>query len=487
LRSFYLWLWLCILVCLSSSSKAVDCTTDTIGLCTPGVTETIIETITEEVIHEADGITTITTTTHDITTTTVTNENSGDILDSDNDYVVKSKDGSMQNDWGGQGPASMPTGDACGQLNVTKCAMITGSGNSTSTMGVEGMGTTFIQTVNISDLNIKHGGQANYEIRVDKQDASDSIYMHITGKDGNTNVFSGTDVLSASGTASGYQTYESSFDFAGSLTTVIIEIGGRDINLAIGPMFSNVSLEILYNTINTIISQQITTVEMFVALNIDAPEEIINIVEDIFDSNDMVDTDEGMTMEPIEMEEVTYETVETEMAEMIEMEMPEIEIEVAEIEIEIEAEIEAEIETTVEETIEEEMTEPEVEVEETKEPEKVVEEKEVEEVEVKEEPKEEPKKEESAKEKAGKKIVKSMNDKKRYDATNQLKTLIVMQVLGNSKSFFQSQKLLEDRQGFFNNDVLADGEINYNLMGQYLLFVGSDGLHNEMVESQWRN
>jgi len=226
---------------------------------------------------------------------------------------------------------------------------------------------------------------------------------------------------------------------------------------------------------------------MFVALNIDAPEEIINIVEDIFDSNDMVDTDEGMTMEPIEMEEVTYETVETEMAEMIEMEMPEIEIEVAEIEIEIEAEIEAEIETTVEETIEEEMTEPEVEVEETKEPEKVVEEKEVEEVEVKEEPKEEPKKEESAKEKAGKKIVKSMDDKKRYDATNQLKTLIVMQVLGNSKSFFQSQKLLEDRQGFFNDDELADGEINYNLMGQYLLFVGSDGLHNEMVDSQWRN
>jgi len=467
--------WLCILVSLSSSSKAVDCTTDTIGLCTPGVTETIIETITEEVIHETDGITIITTTTHDITTTTIANENSGDILDSDNGYVVSSKDGEMNIDWGGQGPASMPSGNSCGQLGTDKCAMITGSGNSTSTMGVEGMGTTFIQTVDISDLNIKHGGETNYSIKVDKQDASDSIYMHITGKDGNTNVFSGTDVLSASGTASGYQTYESSFDFAGSLTTVIIEIGGRDINLAIGPMFDSVSINVLYNTINTIISQEITTVEMFVALNIDAPEEIINIVEDIFDSNDMVDTDEGMTMEPIEMEEVTYETVETEMAEMIEMEMPDIEIEVAEIEIEIEAEIEAEIETTVEETIEEEMTEPEVET------------KEVEKAEVKEEPKEEPKKEESAKEKAGKKIVKSMDDKKRYDATNQLKTLIVMQVLADSKSFFQSQKELEDRQGFFNDAVLADSQINYNLMGQYLLFVGSDGLHNEMVESQWRN
>jgi len=380
---------------------------------------------------------------------------------------------------GEPGPASILSGNNCGQLGTDKCAMITGSGNSTSAMGVPNMGTTFIQTVDISDLNISNGGQTNYTIKVDKQDASDSIYMHITGKDGNTNVFSGTDILSASGTASGYQTYENSFDFAGSLTTVIIEIGGRDINLAIGPMFDDVSINVLYNVINTIISQEITTVEMFVALNIDAPEEIINIVEDIFDSNDMVDTDEGMSMEPIEMEEVTYETVETEMAEMIEMEMPEIEIEVAEIEIEIEAEIEAEIETTVEETIEEEMTEPEVET------------KEVEKAEVKEEPKEkpkeEPKKEESAKEKVGKKIVKSMDDKKRYDATNQLKTLIVMQVLADSKSFFQSQKELEDRQGFFDDVVLADGEINYNLMGQYLLFVGSDGLHNEMVESQWRN
>ena len=482
MRSFYLWLWLCILVCLSSSSKAVDCTTDTIGLCTPGVTETIIETVTETVEHKPDGVLTTTETIKDITTTTVTNENSGDLLDGDNDYVVSSKEGDMDSDWGGQGPASMPSGNNCGQLGTDKCAMITGSGNSISTMG-NNYGTTFIQTVDISDLNISNGGQTNYTIKVDKQDASDSIYMHITGKDGNTNVFSGTDILSASGTASGYQSYEGGFDFAGSLTTVIIEIGGRDINLAIGPMFDDVSINVLYNVINTIISQEITTVEMFVALNIDAPEEIINIVEDIFDSNDMVDTDEGMSMEPIEMEDINYDSVETEIAEMIEMEMPEIEIEVAEIEIEIEAEIEAEIETTVEETIEEEMTEPEVEVEETKEPEKVVEVEEVEEVEVKEEPK----KEESAKEKAGKKIVKSMDDKKRYDATNQLKTLIVMQVLADSKSFFQSQKLLEDRQDFFNDAVLADGEINYNLMGQYLLFVGSDGLHNEMVESQWRN
>ena len=127
-------------------------------------------------------IVTTTTTTTTTTTQTVTNENSGDILDGTNGYVNSSKEGDMDIDWGGQGPASMPIGNTCGQLGTDKCAMITGSGNGTSTMGVSGMGTTFIQTVNISDLNISKGGRTNYTIKVEKQDAQDSIYMHITGK-----------------------------------------------------------------------------------------------------------------------------------------------------------------------------------------------------------------------------------------------------------------------------------------------------------------
>ena len=66
-------------------------------------------------------------------------------------------------------------------------------------MGVTGMGTTFIQTVIFQTLNIEAGGEANYTIKVDKQDSADSIYMHITGKDGSTVKFAGTDVLSAQG------------------------------------------------------------------------------------------------------------------------------------------------------------------------------------------------------------------------------------------------------------------------------------------------
>ena len=33
-------------------------------------------------------------------------------------------------------------------------------------------------------------------IKVDKRDPQDRIYMHITGKNGNTSVFAGTDILS---------------------------------------------------------------------------------------------------------------------------------------------------------------------------------------------------------------------------------------------------------------------------------------------------
>ena len=194
-------LWLCLYY---SSSKADVCLPDTEGLCTPGVT--ITEDVQVDVTEEDLGteIVTTTTTTTTTTTQTVTNQNSDNILDGSNGYVGTSKEGDMDIDWGGQGPASMPTGNNCYGLGSDKCAAITGSGNSTSTMGVAGMGTTFIQTVDISDLNIQKGGEVRYSIEVDKQDAQDRIYMHITGLNGSSEVFSGTDILSETGVASGY-------------------------------------------------------------------------------------------------------------------------------------------------------------------------------------------------------------------------------------------------------------------------------------------
>ena len=507
MRNLLLWVWLCILVSLSFSSKAVDCTTDTVGLCTPTIEQIIEEVVTETIEFQSDGILTTTTTETTTTTTTVSNEDSGDILDGDNGYVTSSKEGDMDIDWGGQGPATMPSGSGCYNLGTDKCAQITGSGNTTSAMGVDGMGTTFINTVDISDLNIKYGGKTNYSIKVDKQDAQDSIYMHITGKNGSTSVFSGTDILSASGTNSGFETYTGGFDFSGSITTVIIEVGGRDINLAIGPLFDDVTVNVLYNTINTIVEQTITSVEMFVALNPDVPDEVIDVVEDIFDANMPVESDAGFDFEPIEVEEVSYETVEIEIAE-IEIEeiqvasvdvSENVEVSVADVESEIEMELEMEIddvetetntepESTQESPTESENAEPTEEKteESTQEPKQekteVAEAKE----ETTQEESQDDEKQESSKQKAAKKVLKKIDDKKRYDSTSQLKTLVVMQVLGNTKSFFSDQQELNDRANFFTNLTLPDAVISDNNIAGYLLFGGSNQLMNEMIDSQWQ-
>ena len=536
-KSFYFTLWLCISVFLSFSSKAVDCSTDTVGLCTPTIEEIIDETITETIEYEADGYTVTTTTDTTTTTNTVTNVDSGDLLDGDNGFVQPRFEGDMDQDFGGQGPANMPSGSGCYNLGTDKCAQITGSGNSTSTMGVEGMGTTFVNTVDISSLDIENGGRTNYTIKVDKRDAQDRIYMHITGKNGNTNVFSGTDILSESGVASGYQEYENGFDFAGTITTLIIEIGGRDINMAIGPLFDDITINVLYNVISTIVQQSITSVEMWVAYGGSTETEIIDIVDNIIDHNDFVEQPTGeIEIEPIQEPdtEVSYEMVEIEM----EMEMPVMEIEIPEMEIEM-PEIEmASVETEIEMEMEMEMPEPEVVKPEVKtqpepepetevnEPEPEVSEPEQEEVQdepteenteetkttTKDEPEQEEsssevakdedseedmeetedkdqdevKKEESKKEVAAKKILKKMGDKGRYDSANQLKTLIVMQVLGNSKSFFEGQQSLNDIQGFFTDNVIPDAELTTNNIAQYFLFGGSDVLMDEMIMQQWQ-
>ncbi len=434
-----------LLLLVSSYSKA-ECLPDVEGLCTPGVT--ITEDVQVEVTEEDLGteIVTTTTTTTTTTTQTVTNEDSGDILDGDNDYVVTSKEGDMDIDWGGQGPASMPSGNNCYGLGSDKCAMITGSGNSTSTMGVSGMGTTFIQTVDISDLNIQKGGEVRYTIEVDKQDAQDRIYMHITGRDGSNTVFSGTDILSESGIASGYQSYDGSFDFSGVLNRITIEVGGRDINLAVGPVFDDVTVNVFYNVVSTIIEQQITSVEQIYYLNIFDPIEI-EFVEEVFEYNDVSIDSGDINFTPIEteVEEVSFETVELEIQELeinFEIDLPEPEVEVASLEAEMEMELEIEMEVADEQI--EETTEPDsetteesiVEVEDSSKQEDIQQEE-------TEEPKQ-PVKEQSAKEKAATQIVKKIDDKARYDESNQMKTLIVMQVLGNTKTFFDTQATIQD-------------------------------------------
>jgi hypothetical protein len=314
-------------------------------------------------------------------------------------------------------------------------------------MGVSGMGTTFIiQNIDISDLEIDKGGQVKYTIEVDKRDAQDRIYMHVTGYNGTSSVFSGTDILSESGISSGYQSYNGSFDFSGVLNKITVEVGGRDINLAIGPLFDDVTVNVFYNVINTIITQQITSVEEIYYLDLFDPTEL-DFVEEVFELNDVVVDDAGdIDFAPIESqpEEISYETVELEIAEL-NIDIPEPEVEVVQVESEIEAEIELEMEEieVVEPEPEETTEEPQ---EESQEPEqetpKTVQKEEDPEETVEEEKSSEPKV--SEKEKAATKIVKKIDDKERYDEAAQMKTLIVMQILGNTKTFFETQSTIVD-------------------------------------------
>ena len=465
-----------LLFCFYSNLYAV-CTTETVGLCTPGTTT---ENSGTEVIE-----------------TTVVNQDSGNILDSNNDYVTSSKDGSMNVDWGGQGPATMPTGNSCYGLGIDKCAQITGSGNTTSTMGVTGMGTTFINTIDISELNITHGGQTNYTIKVDKQDPADRIYMHVTGKYGNTEVFSGTDILSESGVTTGYQSYSGGFNFGGFLNKIIVEVGGRDISLAVGPVFDDVSINVLYNVVTTIVNQQIQELEEFLVL--DYGQDANDVAEMIFESNEVTEDFNFQSTEE-STEKPTFESVEIELQEFemdfqidMDVDMPEIvmvptnmdidppvEITVASVEMDIEMEIDIQESEVEVETVEEP-----VEVETVEEPETT----DIEEIEEPQEPEpkkvEEPKKEATPKQKAATKIVKDMGDKGRYEESNQIKTLIVMNILSNSKNFFNVEQSIPDIEGFFNNDTLPDTSISDNNMAAYILFGGSDSTYDQMVDAQY--
>ena len=541
--------FLALLLYCSSSKADINCATDVVGLCTPDISYTITETVTEESYSEGDGITTITTTNTETTVDTVVNTDSGDILDGDNGFVTSTKEGDMDSDWGGQGPSSMSTGSTCGDLGADKCAQITGSGNSTSTMGVSGMGTTFIQTINISDLNISNGGKTTYTIKVDKQDAADSIYMHITGKDGSSVKFAGTDILSAAGVDTGYASYSGGFDFGGNLTSLIVEIGGRDINLAIGPVFDDVSINTIYNVISQVITNSITTVEQWVSLNIGGDTEL-ELVEDLIDNNDFEETDEGFIEITPNEENEDYsdmDTVEAEIDTMVgfdeipqfeveipTFDVPEIDTNVATVETNIEAEIESQMEIdsspppapvepepevvpVLEKAEEGEMVEVEPEKEEVvvaekevePEPEKeevVVAEKEVE-PEIKKEVEPEPEKEEivvakkepekkvktkeqkkADKQKAASKIVKKMKSKSSYyDDTSQQKTLIIMQVVsGNAKDFFLNQNQLQDIQGFFSNlPSIPDGNLGAS-PNAFAFFGSGSQTMNEMIEIQYK-
>ena len=91
-----------------------------------------------------------------------------------------------------------------------------------------------------------------------------------------------------------------------------------------------------------------------------------------------------------------------------------------------------------------------------------------------------------AKQKAARKIVKNMGDKGKYEGGNQLKTLVIMSVLGDSKSFFSTQRHIPDTPNFFSADRIPDNTIADNTGAAYYMIGGSDVAHRALVDSQYK-
>jgi len=287
--------------------------------------------------------------------------------------------------------------------------------------------------------------------------------------------------LSESGVSSGYQSYNGTFDFSGVLNKITVEVGGRDINLAIGPLFDDVTVNVFYNVINTIIEQQITTVEEIYYLNLFDTAEL-DFLEEVFEYNDVSLDDGKIEFTPIEapVEEITIASVELEIAE-IEINLPEPEVKIVEVETEVEMEIEMEMEeiVVIEAEPKEEITEkPQEESQEPEQeqPQTAQKEKDPEET-VEEEKPSEPKV--SKKEKAASQIVKKIDDKARYDDAAQMKTLIVMQILGNTKTFFDAQSTIVDTD--INDYLSVTIEDQYGM----LFDMAQENTIQEMINAQY--
>ena len=210
--------------------------------------------------------------------------------------------------------------------------------------------------------------------------------------------------------------------------------------------------------------------------------EVLNII-DLQQEVEVVDIQEiEVELEPVEPEEVEIATEivveEIETVELeIEIQQP-VEPEAAQEEMEVTAEVEEEIQEA--EVTEQDVAEQETSTETagTDEPEEQQEEQ--------AEPAQKKTVAQKVKEKVAKKIMSKMNDKSKYDSTNQVRTLAVMGVLGNSRSFFNAQATLQDTPGFFSGATIPDSTLPTNNIAQYLMFGGSNQAHSEIVNSQWK-
>ena len=205
------------------------------------------ETIVEEIETEHLGEGHIDTVTQTITI--IENQTTGDILHADQGLVGNTKEGDMDSDWGGIGPAKMHSTCPLQEIGSGKCAEITGS-----TL------TTFDQYVDISNFHITQGGALDWELSMHFYDTEDSAYFQTKGYSNNVLQWDTGEInLQNNNNAT---TYTGSYDFDNSLDRVFVRVGGVDnTNLATGPLFDNVSYTVNYNVITTVVNTWIEIVQ----------------------------------------------------------------------------------------------------------------------------------------------------------------------------------------------------------------------------------
>ena len=267
-----------------------------------------------------------------------------------------------------------------------------------------------------------------------------------------------------------------------------------------GPAFSNPSLTTTFDLVTFIETEVIDIIN-----NTDIIDTNIPVGENVTDIEVEVQTQEGQQIANLELEVNTEMTIEiAPLAAPIEAPTMETPVEVAEVATEIETEMSnvVEPEPTTDQPVEptESGTDSETQTSEgsestaegeagteTREPETSSGDETVEETQEETAPKPtKVVKKTSAKQKAARKIQKQMGDKGKYDSTNQLKTLIVMQVLGNSRTFFDVKKTIPQPEGFFSNKTVPDGQIADNSIAAYFLVGGSNQLHDALTGGQYK-
>ncbi|MEK9698022.1 MAG: hypothetical protein VW270_19795 [Candidatus Poseidoniales archaeon] len=283
-----------------------------------------------------------------------------------------------------------------------------------------------------------------------------------------------------------------------------------------GPAFANPTLTTTFELVTLLETEVIDILNTTDILDVNTPEDVEVATIEV-----EIETPDGQQMASLELEVNTEMSMEIEPLELPSIDTqsaPEVEVEVSEVSAELETEM-SNAEPAVEEPVEsapeggdeqssetepesepetetaeaEPESEAEAEPEETNEPETETAEAEPEtqtaenNQEENEESTDKPKveKKDSAKQKAARKIVKKMGDKGRYDSTNQLKTLVIMNVLADTKNFLV-QPTIPQPTGFFTDQKVPDAQLPENNAAAWMLMGGSNQLHDRLTGLQYK-